>query len=110
VIVFWDPPRLPTSEILKFLRPHHLVENTLEESLDCSPGPQPHVPQLFRAPQNASIGEERGSDDPAGLTTYKGLQIAVYTHRCQAGRTSGNRPGVETPDYPAPRIVGILTR
>jgi hypothetical protein len=40
---------------------------------------------------------------------YNGLQIALYTHLCQAGRTSGNGPAVETPDYPAPRIdVSIL--
>src|ERR671912_2269630 len=39
----------------------------------------------------------------------KGLHISLYTHRRQAGRTSSNRPGVETPDYPYPRIgVGIL--
>ena len=25
-------------------------------------------------------GEERGLEDPAGLTIYSGLQIALYTH------------------------------
>ena len=89
---------------------HHLLENTPEESPACSPGPQPHVPQLFRASLKVSVAEERGLDDPAGLTINNGLQIALYTHPCQASRTSSNRPGVETPDYPAPRIVGILTR
>jgi hypothetical protein len=96
---------------MKFFMNHHLLEHTPEKSPDCSPGPQPHVPQLFRASSTVSPAEERGLDDPAGLTICNGLQITLCTHRCQAGRTSSNRPGVETPDYPAPRIgVGILTR
>jgi hypothetical protein len=49
------------------------------------------------------------SRGPTGLPIFDGLQIALYTHRCQAGRTSSNRPGVESPDRPCPRIVGILT-
>jgi hypothetical protein len=93
-----------------FLWPHHLVENIREESPDPSLGPQPHVPQLFRASSEVSLGEERGLEYPAGLTIDSGLQIALDTHRSQAGRTSSNRPGVETPDYPPPtyhRPVGV---
>src|SRR5918994_7407450 len=87
----------------------HLLEKTSEESLDCSPGPQPHVPRLFKASSNVSLGEERGLEDPADLTTYNGLQIALYTHRSQAGRTSHNRPPPLTPAIPYPRIgVGVL--
>ena len=95
---------------MKFLWVRHLVENTPEESPDCSPGPQPHVPQLFRASLKVSLGEQRGLGEPAGLTIFGGLQNALYTHLCQASRTSSNRPGVETPDYPAPRIGVIILR
>jgi hypothetical protein len=42
-------------------------------------GPQPHVPQLFIAFPKVSVGEERGLEDPAGLTINNGLQIALYT-------------------------------
>jgi len=31
-------------------------------------GSEPHVPQLFKASSNVSLGEERGLDDPAGLS------------------------------------------
>src|SRR5215203_1988387 len=41
---------------------------------DSSPGPQPHVPHLFQASSKVSIAEERGLDDPVGLTIYNGLQ------------------------------------
>jgi hypothetical protein len=44
----------------------HLLENTLEESPESSPGPQPHVLRLFRASSNVSLGEGRGLDDPCG--------------------------------------------
>jgi hypothetical protein len=64
---------------VKFLCPLHLLENTLEESPNCSPGPQPHVRQLFRASSNVSLAEERDLDDPADLTINNGLQTAVYT-------------------------------
>jgi hypothetical protein len=56
----------------------------------------------LQSPSNVYLREEHGIEDPAGLTIYRGLQIALYTHPCQAGRTSSNRPEVETPDYPAP--------
>jgi hypothetical protein len=59
------------SEIFMTLSPPR--ENTLEESPDSSPGPQPHVPQLFRASLKVSLAEERGLDDPAGLTRFDGL-------------------------------------
>jgi hypothetical protein len=64
---------------VKFLCPHYLLENTLEESPDCS-GPQPHDPRLFRASLKVSLADERGLDDPAGLTIYVGLYIALQTH------------------------------
>jgi hypothetical protein len=94
---------------VKLLWPCHLVENTLEESPDYSPGAQPHVPQLFKASSNASIAEERGLEDPAGLTKNNSLHIALYTPK--SGRPYlSNRPGVETPDYPYPRIGVIILR
>jgi hypothetical protein len=51
---------------------HHLLENTPEES-PIVPGPQLHVPLLFRASSNASVAEERGLEDPADLTIFDGL-------------------------------------
>ena len=48
--------------------PRHLLENTFEKSFDSAPGPQPHVPRLLKASSNLSLAEERGLDDPAGLT------------------------------------------
>ena len=87
----------------------YLLENTLEEGVPDTCGPQPHVPRLFKAPSIASIAEERGLEDPAGLTIYSGLQVALYTHRSQASPTSHNRPPPLTPDYPYPRMgVSIL--
>jgi hypothetical protein len=59
-----------------FMTPH-LLENNPEKSPDCSPGPQPHDPRLFKAPSNVSLGEERGLEYPAGLTTFHGLQNAL---------------------------------
>jgi|SRR5215211_9095286 len=59
---------------------HHLLENTSEESPDCSPGPQPHIPQLFKASSNVLLGEERALEEPAGLTTNNGLLNGLYTH------------------------------
>jgi hypothetical protein len=63
-----------------------------------------------KASSNAVQAAASGLDDPRGLTSCCVLQIALYTHRSQAGRTSSNRPGVETPDYPAPRIGVIILR
>ena len=56
-------------------------------------GPQLHVPRLSRASSNVSLAEERGIDESPGLTIYNGLQIALYTRRSQASRTSHNVPG-----------------
>jgi hypothetical protein len=67
------PGRSLNYEIFKFLCLPHLLENTLEESPDCSPGPQPHDPQLFRASSEVSLAEERGLDEPPGLTVYNRL-------------------------------------
>jgi hypothetical protein len=65
---------------VKFLCLPHLLENTPEEGVPhSSPGPQPHVPQLYRTSSNASLPDEWDLDDPAGLTVYNGLQIALYT-------------------------------
>jgi hypothetical protein len=64
---------------------------------------------LLKASSKVSLGEGRGLEDPAGLSMYSDLHIALYTHRCQASRTSHNRPPPLTPDYPYPRIgVGVL--
>jgi hypothetical protein len=49
-----------------------------------------------------------GPRRPYGVTIYNGLHIALYTHRCQADRTSSNRPGVETPDYPRLSLSRML--
>src|SRR5215211_6020701 len=100
------PGRSLNYEIFKFLCLPHLLENTLEDSPDCSPGPQPHVPRLFRASSKVSQAEERGLEDPAGLTINNGLQNGLYTHPCQAGRTSHRRPPPLTPDYPYP-LMGV---
>jgi hypothetical protein len=56
-----DEPQVTLTEVVigpitefrdyeNFLWPHHLLENTLGKFSDCSPGPQPHVPRLFKAP------------------------------------------------------------
>jgi hypothetical protein len=78
--------------------------NTPEESPNSSPGPQPHVPQLFKAASKVSLGEERGLDDPAGLTIYNSLQIALYTHTevRQAGPLIMDRPRELLLPLPAP--------
>ena len=48
---------------LKLFMTHHLLENIPEEFPDCSPGPQPHDPQFFKASSNVSLGGERSLDD-----------------------------------------------
>jgi hypothetical protein len=65
--------------------------------------------RCFKGASNALVADERTVDSPEALTAETTTQIGLYTHRCQADWTSRRGPGVETPDYPAPRIgVGVL--
>ena len=75
-----------------------------------APTSHPNAP--LKASSNAFVADERVFEGPAGLTIYNGLQIALYTHRSQAGRTSRRGPGVVTPaPTPSPRISArALTR
>jgi hypothetical protein len=101
----------PTAESTGLIEKARIFETSLGlDTLLTKPSNKPYssadfsqnVPRLFKASSNVSLGEERSLDDHAGLTINNGLQNGLYTHRCQAGSSSSNRPGVETPDHPAP--------
>jgi hypothetical protein len=63
------------------------------------PGP-PHRPGPFKAAFNVVEAAAWVLDDPRALTPCCLLQSVLCTHPCQAGRTSGDGPGVATPDTP----------
>jgi hypothetical protein len=71
---------------------------------------RPRFRQLLKAAFNAPVADERALEGPEDPTRRTTPQIGLYAHPCQAGRTSSNRPGVETPDYPAPCIGVIILR
>ena len=58
---------------------HHLLEINTEKSpiILLALG---HMFHGSLEPPQRSLGEERGLDDPAGLTLYNGLQITLYAH------------------------------
>jgi hypothetical protein len=68
---------------------------------------QPHRLGVLKAALMALLPKNGYSRPRGAYRDGTGLQIALYTHRCQAGRTSSNRPGVEAPDYPASLSVSV---
>jgi hypothetical protein len=62
--------------------PHHLLENTPEESPIVLLALSHMFHGSLEPPQKVSLAEVRGLEDPAGLTINDGLQIALYTHTC----------------------------
>jgi hypothetical protein len=57
------------------------------------------------------LSRRKWSRVPAGLTIFKGLQIALYTHlHVRQAVPLVTDPGSKLLTTPRPRIVGILTR
>jgi hypothetical protein len=65
-------------------------------------------PFLLKAALNVFVAEVQSLDDPRDLTEETTAQTGFYTHRGLDGRTSSDRPGALTPDYPLLRFVSRL--
>jgi hypothetical protein len=85
------------------------INTLLTGPLECSRFPMPDPSYMFYSPSKPSqtpLKSRRGSSTTEGaLTTRYFLQTGLYTHLCQAGRTSGNGPGALTPPTHIPLSV-----
>jgi hypothetical protein len=78
----------------------HTPDHVAEESQIPLPTLSHDVPGLPKGALNAFQTDERTVDGPEDLTEETMVQISLYTHRGQDGRTSSDRSGALTPDTP----------